>query len=537
MSINLGLDGLRKAVIRSKLFFGALSEQTNRTNDAMSQQRRALEASTDSINADTPSGTRALPLIRQQLPAIDNTKKIVPFAANSVSIWQPRAQQQPDLEDADFTDAEENKRQAKRDKDTDRLMQRLRREAEFKVSTARTWKKYQAGQGVVDNIGAVSNRAMGVASFGAKLLKPGYEQATAGTAPVSAASGTAVAPQADNLAGDIGQLNAAMDSISLTVFTQLDGTLRSLTQTATGLLSGVDEWIKDNPTLAGGIIQLVAGGGMLIAALGGIGSVVVPVLSGLNLLMAGAGILSGVFTFAGGAIAAALGAITAPIGIVIAAIAGAAMAIYYYWEPLSAFFAGVVKGISDVLTPLFDAFKPLKVIFDEAGKQIDAAFDKIKAFFSPIEMTAEKLEQLGNLGRFVGQALVNGLDLPLTILRKLGGRVSWLLEKLGLADKKTADAEASLNDDPPAQRSSVFLGGADYVSSDGPSSVAFGGASYKPVTTGSISNSQQNTFNSHYVINVPASMGEAEVRTMIDNHQQQTQARAAINQRSGFWGQ
>lgn len=495
MSINLGLDGLRNAVIRANLFISELPAKTRDLGAAMVQQRIALKAASRSDEVIQRLREQGLKLSEERLQQI--------------------ARQQAD----------------------ERRQQASERRQALSKGMDNVGQRYQAGQAVVDKVSSVSSQAKGVASMGAKLLEPGYEQATTGTAQVGKTSGAVIAPQTDNLAGDIGQLNAAIGSISLTVFTQLDGTLRSLTQTATGLLSGVDQWIQDNPTLAGGITHLVAGGGLLIAALGGIGSVVVPVLSGFNLLMAGAGILSSVFTFAGGAIAAALGAITLPVGLAIAAIVGAAALVYQYWEPLSAFFGGVVQGISAVLTPLFDAFKPLKVIFDEAGKQIDAAFDKIKAFFAPVQMTAEKLEQLGNLRRFVGEALVNGLSLPLTILRTLGGKVSWLLEKLGLADKKTADAEASLNNDPPAQRSSVFLGGADYVSSDGPSPVAFGGASYKPVTAGSISNSQQNTFNSSYVINVPASMGEAEVRTMIDNHQQQTQARAAINQRSSFWGQ
>ncbi|NNS08065.1 phage tail tape measure protein [Erwinia sp. JH02] len=495
MSINLGLDGLRKAVIRSNLFLNDLPGETKSLGNAMFQQRIALKAATLSDEVNQRHRKEGLKLSEERLQQI--------------------ARQRTD----------------------ERRQQASERRQTLSKGLDNVGQRYQAGQAVVDKVSSVSSRAMGVASFGAKLLKPGYEQATAGTAAVSAASGAAVAPQADNLAGDIGQLNAAIDSISLTVFTQLDGTLRSLTQTATGLLTGVDQWIQDNPTLAGGITQLVAGGGLLIAALGGIGSVVVPVLSGLNLLMAGAGILSGVFTFAGGAIVAALGAITLPVGIAIAAIVGAAALIYQYWEPLSAFFGGVVEGISAVLTPLFEAFKPLTVIFDEAGKQIDSAFDSIKAFFSPIEMTAQKLEQLGNLGRFVGEALVNGLSLPLTILRTLGGKVSWLLEKLGLADKKAADADALLDDDPSAQRPSVALGGADFAAPDTPAPVAFGGARYQPVTAGSASNSQQNTFNSSYVINVPTSMGEAEVRTMIDNHQQQTQARAAINQRSSFWGQ
>lgn len=494
MSINLGLDGLRKAVIRSNLFLNDLPGETRSLGNAMFQQRLALKAATLSDEVNLRHRKEGLKLSEERLQQIARQR------------------------------ADERRQQASARRQT------LSKELD------NVGQRYQAGQAVVDKVSSVSSRAMGVAAFGAKLLKPGYEQATAGTAPVSAASGAAVAPQADNLAGDIGQLNAAIDSISLTVFTQLDGTLRSLTQTATGMLSSVDQWIQDNPTLAGGITQLVAGGGLLIAALGGIGSVVVPVLSGLNLLMAGAGMLSGVLTFAGGAIAAALGAITLPVGIAIAAIVGAAALIYQYWEPLSAFFGGVVKGISAVLTPLFDAFKPLTVIFDEAGKQIDSAFDSIKAFFSPIEMTAQKLEQLGDLGRFVGEALVNGLSLPLTILRTLGGKVSWLLEKLGLADKKTADAEASLNDKPSVQPPSVALGGADSAVPDTPAPVAFGGARYQPVMTGSTSNSQQNTFNSSYVINVPAGMGQEDVLAIMEKNRRQEQFNADLKQRSSVWG-
>ncbi|MCQ4094234.1 phage tail tape measure protein [Erwinia persicina] len=508
MSINLGLDGLRKAVIRANLFLNDLPGETQSLGLAMFQQRVALRASAERTRAATRNSKSALDASKERLQVIRVTE----------------AHERPQRVRNNLNKAQQR----------------------FQLGQGKVQQRFQTGQGVVDKIGAVSSQAMGVARQGAKLLQPGYQvmAARSGAPPKEAATSSDVRPPsaiampaADNLAGDIGQLNAAIDSISLTVFTQLDGTLRSLTQTATGLLTGVDQWIQDNPALAGGITQLVAAGVILVGALGAIGSVVVPVLSGLNLLMAGAGILSSVFTFAGGAIAAALGAITLPVGIAIAAIVGAAALIYQYWEPLSAFFGGVVEGISAVLTPLFDAFKPLTVIFDEAGKQIDSAFDSIKAFFSPIEMTAQKLEQLGNLGRFVGEALVNGLSLPLTILRTLGGKVTWLLEKLGLADKKAADAETSLSDDPSAQHPSAALEGADFAAPDTPAPVAFGGARYQPVTASSTSNSQQNTFNSSYVINVPTGMGEAEVRTMIDNHQQQTQARAAINQRSSFWGQ
>lgn len=486
MSINLGLDGLRKAVIRASLIIDELPGKTRDLGDAMVQQRIALKAATQTSEFSQRKRKEGLKLSQERMQQIARSEA-------------------------------------------------SERRQTLKNRLGRTAQRYQAGQGVAEKVSNVSSQAMSVVTSGAKLLKPGYKQATA-TAPDEpgyARQGHSLAPAADNLAGDIGQLNVAIDAISLTVFTQLDGMLRSLTQTATGLISSIDRWIQDNPALAGGITQLVACGGLLIAALGGIGSVVVPVLSGLNLLMAGAGVLSSVFTFAGGAIAAALGAITLPVGIAVAAVVAAAALIYQYWEPLSAFFSGVIDGVKVALAPLFEAFKPLKPIFDEVSALIALAFDKIKSFFSPIAMTAEKLEQLGNLGNFVGQALVKGLSLPMTILRSLGGMISGLLEKLGLIDKKSADAAESLPGEWSEQRSLPVPGGAGYRSLDTPYTAAPGG-SYKPVTSGS-TNSQQNTFNSSYVINTHSGMSDADVLAMIERNRQQERLAAELKQRSSVW--
>ncbi|WP_421507054.1 phage tail tape measure protein [Erwinia rhapontici] len=493
MSINLGLDGLRKAVIRSNLFLNDLPGETKSLGNAMFQQRIALKAATLSDEVNQRHRKEGLKLSEERLQQI--------------------ARQRTD----------------------ERRQQASARRQTLSKGLDNVGQRYQAGQAVVDKVSSVSSRAMGVASFGAKLLKPGYEQATAGTAAVSAASGAAVVPQADNLAGDIGQLNAAIDGISLTVFTQLDGTLRSLTQTATGLLTGVDQWIQDNPTLAGGITQLVAGGGLLIAALGGIGSVVVPVLSGLNLLMTGAGILSGVFTFAGGAIVAALGAITAPIGIVIAAIAGAAMAVYYYWEPISAFFAGLVKGMSETLGPITEMFTPVGPLFDNVSSLLKGMYDAFWKLLEPVTLTGETLNKVGFVGEVVGKVLASAFILPTKILNSLTSGVVWMLEKLGVIDKKSSDAKASLNDESSATHSSLAMDSAENSLLDAPASVAFGGARYQPLTVASTSNSQQSTFNSSYVINTHDGMSQADVLAIMEKNRQQEQFNADLKQRSSVW--
>ncbi len=508
MSINLGLDGLRKAVIRASLFLNDLPGETHSLGNAMFQQRVALTASATRTRNATRNSKSALKASKERLQEIR------------------------------ITEALERPQRAR-----DNLNKAQQR---FTLGQSKVQQRYQAGQGVVDKIGAVSGQAMSVARQGAKLLQPGYQALTAQPAaatsrgaessPAAGSPPMRAAASADNLAGDIARLNGAIDAISIGIFQQLDGTLRSLTQTATGLLGSVDRWIQANPALAGGIAQLVAGGVILIGALGAIGSVVAPVLSGLNLLIAGAGMLSSVFTFAGGAITAALGAITLPIaGIALAVAAGVAL-IYQYWEPISAFFAGVMSGIGSALAPVAQFFAPFKPVFDWVGAGIAGLYDGFKRLMQPISLTGEALNKIGGAGEWIGKALGDAFMLPLKIFNDLSSGIIGLMEKLGVIDKKSADAQASLSDQPPEQPPLSALGGAGESFPQSEFPVALGGARYKPVTATTSSSSQQNTFNSSYVINVPAGMGEADVRTLIENHEQQTRARAAISQRSSYLG-
>lgn len=233
---------------------------------------------------------------------------------------------------------------------------------------------------------------------------------------------------------------------------------------------------------------------------------------------------------------AALGAITLPIaGIALAVAAGVAL-IYKYWEPISAFFAGVMRGIGSALAPAAQFFAPFKPVFDGVGAGIAWLYDAFKRLMQPIALTGEALNKIGGAGEWIGKALGDAFMLPLKIFNDLSSGIIGLMEKLGLIDKKSADAQASLRDQPPAQPPLSALGGAGESFPQSEFPVALGGARYKPVTATTSSSSQQNTFNSSYVINVPAGMGEADVRTLIENHEQQTRARAAISQRSSYLG-
>ncbi|WP_240355303.1 phage tail tape measure protein [Pectobacterium brasiliense] len=103
----------------------------------------------------------------------------------------------------------------------------------------------------------------------------------------------------DNLEGDIGRLQGAMSSLRFNLFNDDDGALRKLTQAATEWLTRVNEWVKANPELTRQIVMVGGAATALITALGGIGLVAWPVMSGINALVGGAGLLSAGLRFAG----------------------------------------------------------------------------------------------------------------------------------------------------------------------------------------------------------------------------------------------
>ncbi|KGQ36690.1 phage tail tape measure protein [Gallibacterium genomosp. 1] len=62
----------------------------------------------------------------------------------------------------------------------------------------------------------------------------------------------------DNLMGDLKGLDSAREALGITIFDGQSNALRELTQTATGWLRTVNEWIKANPELTAKIVKWVA---------------------------------------------------------------------------------------------------------------------------------------------------------------------------------------------------------------------------------------------------------------------------------------
>ncbi|MCY0808201.1 phage tail tape measure protein [Enterobacter cloacae complex sp. 2022EL-00747] len=279
----------------------------------------------------------------------------------------------------------------------------------------------------------------------------------------------------DNLGGDFKEFQSAYEAVGTDLFDQQNDSLRKLTQTATQYVLKLDGWIKQNKSLAT-TIGVVAGGALaLIGVIGGIGLIAWPVVMGINAIIAAAGLLGTVFTVTGGAIVTAIGAISLPVVAVAGAVVAGALLIRKYWEPISAFFSGVVEGLKAAFAPVADIFSPLAPVFDSIIEKLRGVWQWFTDLIAPVKATQETLDRCKNVGVAFGKALADALMAPLNIFNSLSGKVGWLLEKLGVIKKESGDL------DQTAAKASAAAG--TQTGSYIPATSAYGGyQAYQPVT-------------------------------------------------------
>ncbi|WP_213223689.1 phage tail tape measure protein [Klebsiella grimontii] len=277
----------------------------------------------------------------------------------------------------------------------------------------------------------------------------------------------------DNLGGDFKEFQSAYEAVGTDLFDQQESSLRKLVQTATGYVLKLDNWIQRNKALAQtlGVITAVAIG--VVGMIGTIGLIAWPVITGVNAIIAAATALGAVFTTVAGGIITAIGAISWPVVAVVAAIVAGALLIRKYWEPVSAFFGGVIDGLRAAFAPVADLFAPLKPMFDWLGGKLKAAWDWFNNLIAPVKSSQETLNRFRDAGVLFGQRLADALTLPLTAFNKLRSGIDWVLEKLGVINKESSTL------DQTAAKASAATQGSSYI----PATSTYGGyQAYQPVT-------------------------------------------------------
>ncbi|WP_064670448.1 phage tail tape measure protein [Escherichia coli] len=136
-----------------------------------------------------------------------------------------------------------------------------------------------------------------------------------------------------------------------------------------------------------------------------------------------------------------LGALLSPIGLVVTALAGVALVVWKYWQPITAFLGGVVEGFKAAAGPVSAAFEPLKPVFQWIGDKVQALWGRFTDLLTPVKSTSAELQSAAAMGRRFGEALAEGLNMVMHPLDSLKSGVSWLLEKLGIVSKEAAKAK------------------------------------------------------------------------------------------------
>lgn len=253
-------------------------------------------------------------------------------------------------------------------------------------------------------------------------------------------------------------------------FSSLGETLRQPLMDIMSMVKGVTgalrRWVEQNPVLAGTLMKVAAATAAITVGLGTLAVAVAAVLGPiavirfalsmlavkalpstaaavtrtggvLRLLVSGPLAVLRVALFSVGGL---LGALLSPIGLVVAALAGVAMVVWKYWQPISAFLGGVVEGFKAAAAPILSAFAPLMPIFQWVEDKVRELWGWFTDLLTPVKSTAAELQSAASMGRLFGEMLAEGLNMALHPLESLKSGVIWLLDKLGLVNKEAASA-------------------------------------------------------------------------------------------------
>ncbi|ECC1893831.1 phage tail tape measure protein [Salmonella enterica] len=257
---------------------------------------------------------------------------------------------------------------------------------------------------------------------------------------------------ADNLDGDLKNLDSAWEGFRIQIEELVDGALRGLVQGISNIVGAMTAWARENPeltkallTVGGSALALTAISGGLSLAVGLLLGPVAKLRLGFELLTGTRGLgraiplftqlraVWGVITGAVSVLGGALSLLLSPVGLIGAAFVAAGVLIWRYWEPIKAFFTGFFSGVWEALTPLRDAFSALSPVFDSIGNGIKSVRDWFTRLLEPATTSKETLDKCTSAGKTFGKVVGNFIQTlvlgPMTLLLDSLGRV---LEKLGL---------------------------------------------------------------------------------------------------------
>jgi len=352
------------------------------------------------------------------------------------------------------------------------------REALARVNTQRdkinaVKQRYQAGKELAGRVSAFGSAATRAGAIVGKLKLGGDQRAE----------------HVKTIDGD----EAAPTAIGTDLFVQQDSPLSKLAQTATSYVLQLNGWLQSHQGIAASLSLIVSDAPMVMGIIGSIGSIAGQAITAVNLIIAGAGILGTVFGSVSAGIVTAIGAITWPVIAVAAAVVAGALLIRAYWEPISAFFSGVIEGLVSAFAPVGAIFAPLAPVFSALGDKLNGVWQWFKNLIAPIQFTQDALNSCRDAGVMFGQMLADALLLPLNSFNKLRSGIDWVLGKLGIINEESSSLDETAKRADAAMQSRGSL-------------LSSGNTAYQPVAVQSGRSFVDNS-KKEYVVNVNAGNG------------------------------
>ncbi|HCL7475337.1 TPA: phage tail sheath subtilisin-like domain-containing protein [Escherichia coli] len=193
-----------------------------------------------------------------------------------------------------------------------------------------------------------------------------------------------------------------------------------------------------------------------------------------------------------------------------------------YWEPVSAFFGGVVEGLKAAFAPVRELFTPLKPVFDWLGEKLQAAWQWFKNLIAPVKATQDTLNRCRDTGVMFGQALADALMLPLNAFNKLRSGIDWVLEKLGVINK-----ESDTLDQTAARTHAATYGTGGYI----PATSSYAGyQAYQPVTAPAGRSYVDQSKNEYHISltggTAPGTQLDRQLQDALEKYERDKRARA-----------
>lgn len=305
---------------------------------------------------------------------------------------------------------------------------------------------------------------------------------------------TVAKKMADNLDGDLKNLDSAWEGFRIQIEELVDGPLRGLVQGISNIVGAMTAWARENPELTKALLT-VGGSALAVTAITGglslaIGLLLGPVAklklgfalltgtkglgravplftqlravtggsmgsikgwatvfrspgvaikslsSGIGGLIPRLSVLPGLWGLITGAVSVLGGALSlllSPIGLIGAAFVAAGLLIWKYWEPIKAFFTGFFAGVWEALTPLREAFSALSPVFESIGNGIKSVWNWFRRLLEPATTSKETLDKCTSAGKTFGKVVGSFIQtLVLGPMTLLLDSLGWVLEKLGL---------------------------------------------------------------------------------------------------------